>query len=227
MTEAQARTRELAAVNGFVEHMLSNADPELGGSPDMPLRDVLDGAERTLDGFAAQPRTAGQVALLLGRTLVRWPGDLPAVRRILGRYALGRAGAPLQPSLVLDRRPAVPRPRVPKGLAFFDALGAVLAADPPPKRDRAALRRFARLGVGPCEPLSDQRDHQIVGDETPAIVDRLHPSAKLGPVFHGGSEHVAGGDVRDAVLRFDPLRLSSLPRPLGTEQEDVYFKNPS
>lgn len=84
LAEAESRARELAAVNGFVEGMLTNADPELGGSPDMPLRDVLDGAERTLDGFATQPRTAGQVALLLGRT---WSGlgDVARAQQLFDR----------------------------------------------------------------------------------------------------------------------------------------------
>jgi hypothetical protein len=71
LAEAQARAHELAAVNGFVEKMLTDADPELGGSPDMPLRDVLQRAAQTVEGFAAEPRTAGQMALLLGRT---WSG---------------------------------------------------------------------------------------------------------------------------------------------------------
>ena len=71
LAEAQARAQELAAVNAFVEGMLTDADPELGGSPDMPLREVLERAAQTMEGFAAQPRTAGQVALLLGRT---WSG---------------------------------------------------------------------------------------------------------------------------------------------------------
>lgn len=71
LAEAQARADELAAVNGFVEKMLTDANPEEGGSPDMPLREVLTRAGDTLDGFAAQPRTAGQVAALLGST---WSG---------------------------------------------------------------------------------------------------------------------------------------------------------
>ena len=69
--EAEARANELAAVNGFVEKMLTDADPELGGSPDMSLREVLERAGQTLDAFVEQPRTAGQVAALLGRT---WSG---------------------------------------------------------------------------------------------------------------------------------------------------------
>src|SRR5688572_8957407 len=47
LAEAQARADELAAVNEFVEKMLTDADPELGGSPDMPLRDVLARAAQT------------------------------------------------------------------------------------------------------------------------------------------------------------------------------------
>ncbi len=68
LAEAQARAAELSAVNQFVENMLTQADPELDGSPDMPLRQVLDGAAQALDAPSTPPRTAGQVALLLGRT---------------------------------------------------------------------------------------------------------------------------------------------------------------
>ena len=68
LAETEARTLELRAVNDFVGHMLTGADPELGGSPDTPLRDVLDEAARSLDVTSVPPRIAGQVALLLGRT---------------------------------------------------------------------------------------------------------------------------------------------------------------
>jgi tetratricopeptide (TPR) repeat protein/tRNA A-37 threonylcarbamoyl transferase component Bud32 len=70
LAEATARGAELTAVNGFVEQMLVSADPEAGGSQDRPLSEVLDGAERALDTLR-EPRTAGQVALLLART---WSG---------------------------------------------------------------------------------------------------------------------------------------------------------
>ena len=71
LAEAQARATELAAVNGFVETMLTEADPEQGGSADMPMREVLERAEQTLDDSTDSPRTQGQVALLLGRA---WSG---------------------------------------------------------------------------------------------------------------------------------------------------------
>ena len=71
LAEAEARASELAAVNGFVETMLTEADPEQGGSADMPLRDVLERAEQTLGDGHDSPRTQGQVALLLARA---WSG---------------------------------------------------------------------------------------------------------------------------------------------------------
>ncbi len=71
LAEAQARANELAAVNGFVETMLTEADPDTGGSADMPMREVLERAELTLNDRKGEPRTEGQVALLLGRA---WSG---------------------------------------------------------------------------------------------------------------------------------------------------------
>jgi len=71
LAEAQARASELTAVNEFVETMLTEADPEQGGSADMPMREVLQRAEQTLDDSKGSPRTQGQVALLLARA---WSG---------------------------------------------------------------------------------------------------------------------------------------------------------
>lgn len=78
--DAESRAQELKAVNDFVADMLTGADPEAGGGGALPLQQVLEGAERTLAQFAATPRTAGQVALLLGRT---W-GGLGDSARALG-----------------------------------------------------------------------------------------------------------------------------------------------
>jgi len=91
---------------------------------------------------------------LLGRTLPRSAGDLPAARALLGRYALtplaAYAAGGRQSAVVLPKFPTtLARVRPPKGLAFFDALGAALAKDPAPARDACALRAFAAAGIGP------------------------------------------------------------------------------
>ena len=51
---------------------------------------------------------------------------------------------------------------VPAGLRFFDVLGRQLERFPPPAADRAALRRFAAVGVGPGK--SPSRDPHLSRD---------------------------------------------------------------
>jgi len=87
----------------------------------------------------------------LGRTLVQDAADMPAVATLMGGYKI-TALAPWtagqrQNPLVLGAFPTVPTVELPKGLAYFAALGDVLASDPAPKRDACALRAFARAGI--------------------------------------------------------------------------------
>ncbi|MFL5846536.1 MAG: DUF1254 domain-containing protein [Solirubrobacteraceae bacterium] len=93
--------------------------------------------------------------LLLGRTLVRSPADLPAVKEILGQYSSGPLSGAQQPSLVLDDQPVRKPPVLPAGLAFFDALGERLAADPPPAADKKLLARLAPFGIAPGVKTSE------------------------------------------------------------------------
>lgn len=71
LAEAEARAAELGAVNTFVADMLTEADPELGGSAELTLGEVLERAGRTLRDQDHPVRTRGQVGQLLGRT---WSG---------------------------------------------------------------------------------------------------------------------------------------------------------
>ncbi len=97
---------------------------------------------------------------LLGRTLVKSPGDISAVNSIQRAYTLtplsGFGGPPL-PALYLASSKLKPAP-VPSGLAFYDALDTLLAQEPPPHSDHALLQRFASVGIAPgrkpsMEPL--------------------------------------------------------------------------
>lgn len=89
---------------------------------------------------------------VIGRTLVRGAGDLPAARRAMARYRLtvhdarGRPVARRAPARVVRTPIVAGRP---EGEAFLDALGRALAANPPPRRDRPLLARLAKVGVGP------------------------------------------------------------------------------
>jgi hypothetical protein len=91
---------------------------------------------------------------LLGRTLVDGPDDVPAATGLMGRHSL----TPLTDWIggKRDHEIVIANPAgdqsavtVPGGLAFFDALGKALAADPPPPSDGCALGAFAAAGIGP------------------------------------------------------------------------------
>jgi hypothetical protein len=105
---------------------------------------------------------------LLGRTVVNGAADLPAVAAVLRRYtatpmADWLAGRRVQP-IVLSAFPgALPPLVVPRGLAFLDALGRVLADDPPPAaRDACVLRALRRAGVDAGRrPAVEQRDPSV------------------------------------------------------------------
>jgi hypothetical protein len=90
---------------------------------------------------------------VLGRTLVRDAADMPAVAALMGGYRFTALSDWLaggrQAPLVLGGFPALSEVEIPKGAAYFAALNEVLRTDPPPRRDRCALKAFARAGVGP------------------------------------------------------------------------------
>lgn len=94
-------------------------------------------------------------AWLVGRTLVSGASDLPAVHRIQDGYRLiplseyvlhGPGWQPPRPHRIITKHRTI---KEPSGLAFFDALGDALVANPPPARDAAILHELATIGVGP------------------------------------------------------------------------------
>jgi hypothetical protein len=104
---------------------------------------------------------------LLGRTLVRDEAEIPAIRPLLAgftatpleRWAAGQR----QASIVLPTFPPQPRISLPRGLAFFDSLGAHLRDNPPPRRDACALRVFAAAGIGPGRSPSGEARGPVRG----------------------------------------------------------------
>ena len=98
--------------------------------------------------------------VVVGRTLLLGPGDLPNVRRIQEQYGLTplsdvAAGASPKPGLILDASPRRTPPVLPAGLKFFDLAGDILAAQSPPARDAKLLARLKRFGIGPGLHPSD------------------------------------------------------------------------
>jgi hypothetical protein len=98
-------------------------------------------------------RATTPLVFLLGRFLVTGASDLPTVRGVMTQVRLAplassAPSSPVAPSL--GAPPGTPQSVPGAGAAFYDELGADLAVNPPPTAaDRAALARFAPLGVGP------------------------------------------------------------------------------
>ena len=97
---------------------------------------------------------------IIGSTQLRGTWDLPNVHRIQDRYTLtplSRYGTDYRHKQPAHPRTEVTTFKVPRGLRFFNTLGRQLALFPPPARDRAALRRFARVGIGPGMRVTGNR----------------------------------------------------------------------
>jgi len=100
-------------------------------------------------------RSPYNLAWIAGRTLVYGPGDLTEVHRIQQGYKLVPLGAYQRVGLAWTApRPAMIRTQhvnvqEPTGLAFFDKLGDVLKASPPPAADKPILTELRSIGIGP------------------------------------------------------------------------------
>ncbi len=121
-------------------------------------------------------RVASDLVWLLGRTLAQDAADETAARALLAQYSVTplaeyEAGV-RRPATLLADFPTGREPiRAPQGLAFFDELGATLAADPPPARDACALRAFAAAGIGPGHAPSTEATGPAAAALTAAATD--------------------------------------------------------
>ena len=127
---------------------------------------------------------------IVGSTQLKGPDDVAAVDRIQDGYTLtplGKYGTGWKPKPPAHPDTTVEQFQVPGGLQFFDQLGELLEQFPPPARDRAALRRFAEVGIGP--------------GRTPSMDPRLSPYTLQGlqdAVADGPAQVVA--DEQDIFL---------------------------
>jgi hypothetical protein len=98
---------------------------------------------------------------MLGRTLVNGPNDVTNVIAIQHGYTatpLSNFGGTPNPAVFLTSALGKSA-TLPTGLAFYDAMDAVMVNNPPPKSEQGLMRRFASVGIGPgrtpsTEPLS-------------------------------------------------------------------------
>jgi hypothetical protein len=90
-------------------------------------------------------------AFILGRTLLRGPDDLPAVRAIMAQYKLTPLSLWGKPEANAPESYDVLKPfdRKTDPLAEWKTMNAAMAENPPPFRHEVLLKQFAQIGVGP------------------------------------------------------------------------------
>lgn len=103
--EAEARAQELAAVNAFIERMLTSADPEHAQGRDLRVREILDVAAADLDGARLPGAVARRVRQTLGVTYLGLGDAARAARQFDAALMPGDDGseAALRDELVLGR----------------------------------------------------------------------------------------------------------------------------
>jgi len=102
-------------------------------------------------GVQQLPPSRTPSAFILGRTLLKGPDDLPAIRAVMAQYKLtplslwGKPGAQLPESYDVLK----PFDRKTDSLADWKTMNATMAQNPPPSRHELLLKQFAQIGIGP------------------------------------------------------------------------------
>ena len=91
---------------------------------------------------------------------------------------------------------------------------------------REAVEQEAVGAVGLGDALLDQADDDVVADQAAAVHHLLGRHAQRRAGLDGGAQHVAGGDLRDAVLLADHRGLRALAGA-GRAQQDQSHRRSS
>ena len=111
---------------------------------------------------------------IIGSTQLKGPDDVATVNRIQDGYTLtplSKYGTDYAPPAPSQPKTSVTEYQVPTGVQFFDALGQLLAAYPPPTRDDAELRKLAEVGIGPG--MTPSQDSKLSSDTLKGLADAV------------------------------------------------------
>ena len=99
------------------------------------------------------------------------------------------------------------------------------AASPSACDDRArkSVEDESARGIGPREPLADDAEHDVVGDELARVHHDFGGAAELRAGRDRFAQQVAGRHLRHAVAGLQALRLRALARTGRAEQNQPHF----
>jgi len=220
LAEAEARASELAAVNGFVETMLTEADPEHAQGRDLRVRDILDVAAAELDSSSLQPGAVARLRQVLG---VTWLGLGEGARsRAVFDAALAQQDVPaaLRDELLLGRaRSAISVGDYAEGERGLAALRARREALAPALRiameeSNAELLRESgkqKEAVAALRTLLPQARGQLGADAQRTLGLQLQLASAL---QLDGDYTAALGVARDAIERYTRVFGANHPQTL-------------
>jgi hypothetical protein len=175
---ATALVMHVPRITGHRYYVMQFLDPYTNTFAYVGTRTTGDGAHSFLitgpNWTGTVPRGMTEItspydlAWICGRTLVNGPADLPAVHAIQKQYRLiplakyRRYGLAWKPKVPRHKITVATSAQVPTGLAFYSALGAALAASPPPAADAPILADLAEAGIGlGRDPAVDDADPAV------------------------------------------------------------------
>jgi len=92
---------------------------------------------------------------------------------------------------------------------------------------REAVEQIAVLAVRLLKARLHHADDDVVGDEAASIHDGLGLHAKLGAGLDLRTQHVAGGDLRNAVFFLDVIGLGAFAGARAAQQNQTHCVSPS
>lgn len=220
LAQAQARANELSAVNGFMERMLTAADPEQAQGRDLRVRDILDVAAADLDGAQLPASAVARLQQILG---VTWLG--------LGDGT--RAGAVFTAALAHADLPAAQRDE----LLLGRARSAIIAGDYASGEQQLGQLRTRRATLAPALQIAmDESAAELLREsgkqkQAIAVLRQLLPQARqqlgansqrsLGLQLQLSSALQLDGDyagalevIRDAAARHERVLGAKHPQTL-------------
>lgn len=95
------------------------------------------------------------------------------------------------------------------------------------KRPRETVEQETVFAIGFANSFLDQTDDYVIRDELSGVHDPLRSHSKRGLCRDGGTQHLAGGNLRDAVFAANVRRLRAFAgtgRSQENESHGVYSK---
>jgi hypothetical protein len=87
---------------------------------------------------------------------------------------------------------------------------------------REAVEQEAVGAVRLADPLSNEPDNHLVGNQPTRVHRGLRLASERAAGRHGGPQHVAGRDLRNAVALADCLRLRALAAARRSQQDQPH-----